>query len=61
MNKLSPTEIGIQIAGTRLFDYLRDLMIITGHPIEQPYAYSALRIEFGDAIVELIKAIKENI
>lgn len=58
--KLNNTEIDIQIAGTRLFDYFRDLLIVSGNEIVFNETYKEMRIQFGDAVVELVRAIKEN-
>lgn len=58
--KLTNSEIDIQIAATGLYDYLRDLLILSGHKIEFSETYQAARIQFGDKVVDLVRAIKAN-
>ena len=61
IDDIAISEIDIQIAGTRLFDYIRDLMIVSGHIIDFDKDYQYLRIQFGDAVVELVRAIKYDL
>lgn len=58
INNIKDEEIDIQIAGTRIFDYICDLMMIMGHSIDKPYSRTEIRIQFGDACVEMYRAIK---
>lgn len=60
MTNLTPEELDIQIAGARILDYIRDLLLIAGHCIEYDKKYLELRNQFGYAIVQLIQVIKEN-
>lgn len=57
---ITPTKQDIQIAGTRLCDYIRDLLIISGHPLPFSLAYQEIRKQFGNAIVSLVEAIKAD-
>lgn len=59
--KLTLKEIDIQIAGTRLFDYFRDLLIVAGQEVIFDDRYQAIRLQFGDSVVQLVKAIKESL
>jgi hypothetical protein len=61
MDKLTVTEEDIQIAAIGLCDYLRDLLLISGHNIEFKESYQILRIAFGNKVVDLVRAIKEDI
>lgn len=61
LNDLTPSELDIQIAATGLFDYLRDLLILAGHDIPFHGSYKEARLQFGDKVVELVRAIKANV
>jgi len=52
------SERDIQIAGSRLCDYLRDLLIVAGHPIAFDDSYQAIRLQFGEAVVQLVQAVR---
>ena len=62
-DRLTLTEIDIQIAGTRLFDYLFDL-VLTQNMLLKHESIRDLRAEtrllFGEAVVELVRAIKAD-
>lgn len=61
INNITTTEIDIQIAGTRLFDYFRDLLMLSGAFIPFSETYQEMRIQFGDACVQMVRAIKDDI
>lgn len=61
MAKLTNTEIDIQIAATVLYDYFRDLLILSGNVVVFDERYQATRIQFGEYVVQLVRAIKEDI
>lgn len=59
--KLTSQEIDIQVQGTALFDYLIDGLIVSAtdeFQIKRLHDYrSKARIQFGDKVVQLVRAI----
>lgn len=62
MDKLTETEIDIRIAGTRLYDYIYDLFLVHEREGVNNYNHRVTsRIKFGEAVVDLVRAIKVNL
>ena len=55
INKLPPLEQDFIIEGAKLCDWLRDLLLLSGHDIKYDETYQDLRLYFGKTIYELIK------
>lgn len=58
--ELTPSEMDIKVAGMGIIDYLRDLILLSGHTIHFDPFYRELRSQFGDKVVELVRAIDQN-
>lgn len=55
-----PQEEDIVIQGAKLCDWLRDLVLLSGNVIEYDNRYILVRRYFGETILDLVKAIKDD-